>query len=50
MSRKFDDLTRFIPAITDDGFGKWIIDHEMMELRSIRCISRLLAIQNACMN
>ncbi len=28
MSRKFDDLTRFIPAIEDDGFGKWIVDHE----------------------
>ena len=28
MSRKFDDLTRFIPAIENDGFGKWIVDHE----------------------
>ena len=28
MGGKYEDLTRFIPAIEDDGFGKWIVDHE----------------------
>ena len=28
MSSKYDDLIRFIPAIKDDNFGKWIVDHE----------------------
>lgn len=28
MKKKFEDLTRFIPAIKDDSFGKWAIDHE----------------------
>lgn len=28
MSSKYDDLIRFIPAIKDDNFGTWIIDHE----------------------
>ena len=28
MSSKYDDLIRFIPAIKDEDFGKWIIDHE----------------------
>jgi len=28
MSKKYEELTRFIPAIIDDGFGKWIIDHK----------------------
>lgn len=28
MGSKYDDLTRFIPAIQDEDFGKWIIDHE----------------------
>lgn len=28
MGSKYDDLIRFIPAIQDEDFGKWIIDHE----------------------
>ena len=28
MSSKYDELIRFIPAIKDKDFGKWIIDHE----------------------
>ena len=28
MSSKYEELIRFIPAIEDDSFGKWVIDHE----------------------
>ncbi|SFR69688.1 hypothetical protein [[Clostridium] aminophilum] len=28
MKSKFKDLTRFIPVIKDDSFGKWIADHD----------------------
>ncbi len=28
MNGKYDDLLSFIPALKDDNFGKWIVDHE----------------------
>ncbi|OON87417.1 hypothetical protein BXO88_03845 [Oribacterium sp. C9] len=28
MSSKYDDLIRFIPALKNDDFGKWIVDHK----------------------